>query len=208
MKKLIVIAALGIWGACANYASFQEADTLPKGTSKFGVGATGTTYKDTETNDDGTTSTISVTVPALNLWYRRGIADKLEAHAAVWIPFGSSIGVKYQLSGNRDMAGLSISLGLDVGYLQLGAGDTKVTIIDTYIPVYIGYRTGPGFALYASPKYILRGGFGDETAFNHLAGSTFGVALGAKTTLHIEGTVMYDVDYAAPALQGGVGLAF
>jgi hypothetical protein len=204
MKKLIAIAALGIWGACANYASFQEADTLPKGASKFGVGATGTTYKDT--NDEGLVD--SVTVAALNIWYRRGIAEKLEAHASVWIPFGSSIGVKYQLSGNREMAGLSISLGLDFGYLQLGADDNKVTIIDTYVPVYIGYRTGPGFALYASPKYILRGAFGDGTSFNHLAGSTVGIALGAKTTLHLEATAMYDLDYEAPALQAGVGLAF
>jgi hypothetical protein len=205
MKKLIAIAALGIWGACANYATFQEADTLPKGTSKLGFGATGTTYKvDVGANEEPE----SVTVPALNIWYRRGLAEKLEAHASVWIPFGSSIGVKYQLSGNREMAGLSISLGLDFGYLQLGADDNKVTIIDTYVPVYIGYRTGPGFALYASPKYILRGAFGDGTSFNHLAGSTVGIALGAKTTLHLEATAMYDLDYEAPALQAGVGLAF
>lgn len=205
MKHLIAIATLGVMGACANYASFQEADTLHAGQTKFGIGATGTTYKDT--NDEGVID--SVTVPALNLWYRRGISEKLEAHAAVWIPFGSSLGVKYQLMGNREMAGLSLSLGLDLGFLQLGAGDNKVTIVDTYIPLYIGYRTGPGFALYGSPKYILRAGFGnDTTSTGHLFGGTIGVALGAKSTLHLEGTAMYDVDVEAPALQGGIGVAF
>ena len=205
MKHLIAIAILGVSGACANYATFQEADTLHKGTTRFGVGATGTTYKDT--NEDNVLE--SVTVPALNLWARRGLTEKLEAHAAVWIPFGSSLGVKYQLTGNREMAGLSFSLGLDFGFLQLGAGDNKTTIVDTYIPLYIGYRVGPGFAVYGSPKYILRTGFGpDSTAVNHLAGGTAGIALGAKTTLHLEGTAMYDVDVKAPALQAGIGVAF
>lgn len=211
MKQLIAIAALGIWGACANYATFQEADTLAKGTSKLGFGATGTTYKvDVGENEEPE----SVTVPALNIWYRRGLAEKLEAHASVWIPFGSSLGLKYQLNGNREMAGLSVSLGLDFGFLQIGAEDSMgnsvtSTIVDTYIPVYIGYRTGPGFAVYASPKYILRAGFNDSgTAVSHLFGGTAGLALGHKTTLLLEGTVIYDLDVSAPAIQGGVGIAF
>lgn len=208
MKRLIAIAILGVMSACANYATFQEADTLPKGTSKFGIGGTATKYSAEDTDDEGNTTIESITVPAVNLWYRRGLAEKLEAHASVWIPFGSSLGLKYQLTGNREMAGLSFSLGLDFGFLQIGSGDSTTTIVDTYVPLYIGYRTGPGFAVYGSPKYILRTGFGDETAISHLAGGTVGVSLGAKTSLLLEGTMVYDLDLSEPAFQGGIGVAF
>jgi hypothetical protein len=210
MKPIIAVVILSLSGACANYATFQEADTLPKGASKLGFGATATTYS--AEDDEGVID--SVTVPAVNIWYRRGLSEKLEAHASVWIPLGSSLGVKYQLSGNREMAGLSVSLGLDLGFLQISAGDgeneSTVTIVDTYVPIYIGYRTGPGFALYGTPKYILRSGFGgtDGTAYSHLVGGTAGVALGAKTTLHLEGSVFYDTDLSKPAIQGGIGIAF
>jgi len=210
MKHLIAIAILGIWGACANYATFQEADVLHKGTTKFGIGATGTTYK----VDLGDPEPETISLPALNAWVRRGLIDKLEAHAHVWLPLGSSVGVKYQLTGNREMAGLSFSLGLDFGFLQSRgtneADETvKTTQVDTYIPVYIGYRLAPAFAVYASPKYILRTNIREAgTAISHLAGGTFGIALGARTTFHLEGTVMYDFDVSAPALQGGVGVAF
>lgn len=210
MKHVIAITILGLlFGACANYATFQEADTMPKGDSKLGFGLTTTKYS--AEASDGTVD--SITVPALAIWYRRGLIDKLEAHASIWIPFGSSLGLKYQLTGSREKAGLSFSLGLDLGFLQISAEDangdsTTATIVDTYIPLYLGYRTGPSFALYASPKYILRTASGDGTSFSHLAGGTFGLALGAKTTLHLEGSVIYDVDLEEPAFQGGIGVAF
>jgi hypothetical protein len=209
MKHLVAVLTLGVMGACANYASFQEADTIPVGTSKLGVGATGTTYK-TRADDD---SIDRVTLPAVNIWYRRGLTEVLEAHAAVWIPFGGSAGFKYQVTGNRQMAGLSFSLGLDVGFLQItstNASDeeSRVSLLDTYIPLYIGFRTGPGFAVYGSPKLILRTVVGEETALTQLAGATAGIAVGADTTFHLEGTFMYDIDVEAPAAQVGIGVAF
>lgn len=209
MKLLVAILLLGLSGACANYATFQEADTLPRGITKIGMGATYTTY--TAIAEDGSKDEISV--PAVNLWYRRGLLENLEGHASVWIPFGSSFGLKYQVQGNREMAGLSLSLGLDLGLLQISGGDgdnqSTLTIVDTYVPIYVGYRTGPGFALYGTPKYILRSASGgDETAFSHLVGGTAGVALGAKTTLHLEASYFYDLDAEEPAVQGGIGIAF
>lgn len=209
MKPLVAILTLGAMGACANYASFQDADTLPAGTSKVGVGVTGTTYK-TRADDD---TIDSITLPAVNIWYRRGLTEPLEAHAHVWIPFGASAGFKYQVTGNRQMAGLSFSLGLDVGFLQITSENaseetSRVSLLDTYIPLYIGYRTGPGFAVYGSPKLILRTVVGEETTLTQLAGGTAGIAIGADTTFHLEGTLMYDIDVEAPAAQIGVGVAF
>ncbi|HWO23172.1 MAG TPA: hypothetical protein VNO30_30730 [Kofleriaceae bacterium] len=210
MKLLVLVLMLGALAACPNYATLQEADTLPAGATKFGVGATGTYYKFRAI--DGSIDTFKV--PALNFWYRRGLTDVLEGHVSVWIPFGGSAGLKYQVTGNRQTAGFSFSFGIDLGALQItttGDNDEEstTTIVDTYVPLYFGFRTGPGFAVYGSPKLILRTGFGEgETTFSQLAGGTAGIALGEKTTLHLEGTLMYDLDVEAPAAQVGVGVAF
>ena len=122
--------------------------------------------------------------------------------------------MKYQLAGNRNTAGPSLALGLDVGYLRMSTTDsmdntTERAVIDTYVPLYLGYRTSPGFALYASPKYILRTSTSDAgTALGHLAGGTAGLVIGARTQFMLEGTVIYDISLRAPAFQGGVGVAF
>jgi len=198
----------GLFAGCANYATFQEADTLPQGGTRKGVAATYTNYS-IESGD--TTETVSV--PALDLWYRYGITDRLEAHTSAWLPLGASAGAKYQVLGSRAESGLAVSLGLDLGVLQITSKDdqdmeTKATIVDTYVPVYVGYRMGPSFASYLSPKYILRLGFGESTAVEHLAGGTLGLAIGDGTSLLLEGSLMYDITLGSPALQGGVGLAF
>jgi hypothetical protein len=208
-NTFLMMLPVALLAGCANYATLQEVDTMPKGHSKTGVGVTGTSYK-----VDAGDKLDSVAVPAVNVWYRRGLTDNLEAHAAAWIPLGGSAGVKYQLAGNRTTAGPSLSLGVDFGFLQMSTTDdmdntSKQTVVDTYVPVYLGYRTGPGFALYASPKYILRTSTGDAgTALGHLAGGTVGLAIGARTQFLLEGTVIYDISLRAPAFQGGIGVAF
>jgi len=103
---------------CANYATLQEADTIPKGQSKTGFGVTGTSY---QVESGGTLD--SVEVPAVNVWYRRGLTDNLEAHTSVWMPLGGSAGLKYQLAGNRAKAGISLSLGFDLGFLRMSTED-------------------------------------------------------------------------------------
>jgi hypothetical protein len=203
------LAALGLSG-CANFATFQEADTLPKGEIRKGSGISYTTY---EIEDpDGKKDTIEI--PQVTGWLRAGLTEHLEAHASIWMPLGASIGAKYQLIGSRAQNGLALSLGLDVGALSITTTDENgkentAKIIDTYVPAYLGYRLSPTLAGYMSPKYILRSGFDDTSSdFAHLVGSTFGVAIGDVTTLMLEGTVMYDLSVGAPAFQTGVGLEF
>lgn len=195
-------------GGCANFSSFQEADTMAAGQHRKGVGASVTKYKfdlgDTEED---------VTVPALNLWYRIGLTDRFELHAMAWIPLGATIGGKYQLLGNRNKAGLALSLGLDAGYLTITSGDagneTKTTIVDTYVPVYLGYRTSPGFAAYLVPKYMLRFTNSDSGSdLVHFTGGTVGVAIGKSSSFHIEGSALVDINSGDPAITGGIGFAF
>lgn len=204
------LVAVVVFAGCANFASFQEADVMPVGQHKTGFGATFTKYE--VENEDGTFDSISV--PAVNIWYRMGIAEKLEAHASVWIPFGASIGAKYQILGERTMPGLAVSVGLDVGALQIGSEnvqgeDRTLTVVDVYVPVYLGYRTGPGFAGYFTPKFIERGFFGgSESEFNHMVGGTLGIALGERSTFYLEGTYVRDLSLDINNYQGGIGIGF
>lgn len=185
---------------------------MAKGQSRKGMGVTFTKYE-IEIEEEPQ----SVTVPAANFWYRHGLTDKLEAHALVWIPFGGTLGAKYQLLGNRDTAGLGVSVGLDFGYLTISTtsedamgveSKTEVNLADFYLPVYVGYRVGPSFAVYTVPKYLLRVASGDSDDISHLIGSAFGLALGNEATLHAEGVVLYDILAGSTALTAGIGYAF
>lgn len=203
-----VVGCLSLSTGCATFASFQSADTVGKGQLKYGVGATYTSYG-TTLNGKATT----VGIPAGDIWGRYGVTDKLEVHALVWIPMGATAGVKYQLLGSRDRAGPSLSLGLDLGYLQIsstsGSTTTSSNIFDTYVPVYLGYRLNPGFAFYLTPKYLLRLGFSNAgTGVDNEVGGTVGVALGKNTTFLVEGTVVDDLTTGLPSFTGGLGVAF
>ncbi len=217
MRKLILaLVAIFATSGCANYASFQSADTVPKGDSVAGIGMTYTGYE-VEVNEQKE----SFSVPALNLWYRYGITEELEVHGNLWIPFGASLGGKYQLMGGRKTPGLSLSLGADLGYLKIsaGSGDSEASssVLDVYIPVYTGYRLSEGLAFYLTPKYILRAVFGSastggETASDsellHNPGVTVGVAIGSSVEFLLEGTVAYDLTNEYAAYTFGIGVGF
>lgn len=193
---------------CANYATLQEPDVIKEGQLVKGGGLSYTSYKVNLTGKDET-----ISVPALVMWGRYGVIENLEAHGYVWIPLGANVGVKYQVLGNRETAGLGLSLGLDLGYLEITSGEgeneVKNGILDVYVPVYVGYRTSPGFVAYLTPKYVLRASMSDSgTSVGHIAGGTLGIAAGQNTQFLIEGSALWDLDVGAPIVQGAIGLTF
>lgn len=215
-KLLLALVVIFVSSGCANYASFQSADTVPEGE---GVGGMGISYTGYEIEIDDQTE--SVSVPAVNMWYRRGITEEFEVHGTVWLPFGASLGAKYQLMGGRKTPGLSLSLGADFGYLSIstGSGDTEASasLLDVYVPVYTGYRIDEGLAFYVTPKYILRAAFGSassgsdsasNTELFHTPGATFGVAIGSSIEFLVEGTIAYDLTNEFVAYTGGIGIGF
>ena len=185
MHSSLLLIALPA-AACANYASFQEADTIPKGEAKTGVGATYTTY---EVEVDDTKEKVGV--PALNVWHRRGFTDKLEGHASVWIPLGASAGVKYQVLGDRKTNGFGVSLGADLGVLQISAEDADGNVAKATIATSTcrstRLRVSPGFATYVSPSTSC----GSPAATRAPAPATSPAAppvsrIGTDVTLHLE----------------------
>lgn len=220
-----------VWGlfltGCANFASFQSADTVPKGETKTGGGLTYTKYE-TEIAQNDNNGTI--TVPAFAAWGRRGLTEDFEVHASAWLPLGAKAGAKYQLLGKDSREGFSLSVGGDLGYLSFGgssssdgddsetqnddtSNDASVSFIDFYLPVYTGYRFNKSLAAYLTPKYVPRAIVGtsngnSEGAFFHRAGGTLGVQLGEQLEVMVEGSYVYNITTGTTAFTTGVGMNF
>ncbi len=206
----IGLASMHLLVGCLNVAQLQEADTVAKGDFDFGMGGSYTGYAvDSLEETDGLEN---IGVGALILWGRYGISEQLEAHANLWLPFGYSVGAKYQLVGNRKEAGPALSLGADVSMVSITVGsdstETKTRYIDVIVPVYTGYRINEGTAFYLTPKYVLRSQTGDFSGTGHAAGGTLGATLGEDTRFHIEGTLIRDFSIESNITNFALGVTF
>lgn len=215
-RSLALCAAL--LGGCANYATLQDAETIPEKKLQLGLGATFNAYplefESTSTSVDAngvsteTTEVVdeSITVPALTFSGRYGLSDQLEVHGIAWLPLGASIGGKYMLVGDREQGGFAFSPGLDVSIpITVSVNGNTALLMDFYVPLHMGYRTGPGFSFYWTPKYVLRL---LDSELGHAVGGTLGVAIGEKTQVLLEGGALYDTVYAEPIISGAIGIAF
>lgn len=206
----LLLAALST-AACANYSQLQDAETLPVGEQRIGLGMSYTRYTARATDENDNTITESVEVPALVLWARRGVTERLEAQATAWLPLGARAGAKVQLLGKANTQGPHLSIGAQVGFLRLSAssGDAEASVqfFDAYLPLYAGYRFSPGFAVYVAPQYALRQVWGEgESETGHVTGATAGVAAGAKARFFFEVGSFYDTLVDKPILNTALGV--
>ncbi len=211
--SLLTFAALTT--GCVNSSTLQTAKALDPGTQRILVG--GGFYASPSLNADASEATgedTSLALPYMELGYRRGIVDKVELGAKVTLPGTSGIDAKYQFlqAGN-----LALAAGLGVGYLKISSGsegmETSTTLFDTMVPVYASYDLAKAFAVYMSPKYVLRYAKSidevDSTSssgMNHLVGATAGVRVGNKFGLFLETGYLKSVsnDFDAFQVNGSV----
>jgi hypothetical protein len=149
----------------------------------------------------------------MELGYRRGIVDKVELGAKVTVPGTAGIDGKYQF---LDAGKFALAAGLGVGYLKLTSGsegmETSSQIIDATVPVYASYDLAKSFAVYTSPKYVLRytkstDEMGDTASgVNHLVGATVGTRLGNRWGLFLETSYLKSVssDFDAFQVNGSI----
>jgi len=174
-------------GACANMSALQTAETLKPGEGEFTVGAGYVNHKAIGNEDS------EATAPYMEFQYRRGIAEKFDAGAKVTLIGTAGIDAKYQLIDNPTW---DLAIGTSLAYLTISSGgtvdgngdisgETKSTIIDWTIPVYISAQVSDGLALYTSPKYMLRTGAGDALS---VLGATVGAKWGQTSGLMLETT--------------------
>jgi hypothetical protein len=190
--SLFVLSALT--AGCVNSSTLQTAKALDPGSQRILVG--GGYYASPSLDADASSATnsdVSLKMPYMELGYRRGIVDKVELGAKVTLPGTAGVDAKYQF---LDAGKLALAAGVGTGYLKLTSGaegmETSSTIVDAIVPVYASYDISKYFAVYSSPKYVLRYTSSVDSmdkstsGMNHLAGGTMGVRVGAKKGLFLE----------------------
>lgn len=213
-RRAFALLAIAALSGCTNLATLQEPETMPAGDFELSVGGTFTGYAlettTTVTDESGvvaeSTSTEEFAVPALLVAGRFGVRERLELHGNIWLPLGASVGGKYMLAGDRQRGGFAFSPGLDLSMpLTITIDDDSSTLFDAAVPLQMGYRASSDFALYWTPKYVLRL-WGSE--IGHVAGGNLGVDLGSETQFLIEGGAYYDTLAQDVILTGGLAVSF
>jgi hypothetical protein len=200
-----------------NSSALQTAKALDPGRQRILVG--GGYYASPDLNEDASTATgseTSLALPYMELGYRRGLVDKLEAGVKYTIPGTAAIDGKYQFLDAGDFA---LAAGASVGYFKLSseAGDSKSssTVIDTIVPLYASYDLAKAFAVYTSPKYVMRYARNESSdammsesssGLSHLVGATVGTRLGNRWGLFLETTYLKSVtnDFDAFQVNGSI----
>ncbi|MBD3242381.1 MAG: hypothetical protein GF331_17455 [Chitinivibrionales bacterium] len=209
MKKpfLLVVVMLSLLAiGCANFAALQTADVMPKGKSEFGMAATLNRYEVVYANDTDSLRH-SARMPAVALWYRRGVAKRLDLSVFAWLPLGFRTGLKCQLAGASDRNGFALSLGAEGGYAYIDREGLVFHLLEWHAPLYLGVDISEYFSLYAVPRYIGRCSFGEAGAgVGHAAAGTAGLKLGRRFPLYLEGTYGYEATTGGWFYSGAVGV--
>jgi hypothetical protein len=197
--SLFVISALT--AGCVNSSTLQTAKALDPGSQRILVG--GGYYASPSLDADASSATnsdVSLKMPYMELGYRRGIVNKVEVGAKVTLPGTAGVDAKYQF---LDAGKLALAAGFGTGYLKLTSGaegmETSSTIVDAIVPVYASYDISKYFAVYSSPKYVLRYTSSTDSmdqstsGMNHLLGGTMGVRVGAHKGLFLETSYLKSV---------------
>jgi hypothetical protein len=197
---LAVVSAASA-AACVNSSTLQTAKALDPGKQRILVG--GGYYASPSVNADASEATgddVSLALPYMEVGYRRGVVKKVEVGAKVTIPGTAGLDAKYELLNDGKFA---VAAGAGMGYLKLTSGaegmETSTTLIDAIVPLYASYDLAKAFAVYASPKYVLRYAKSvDEMAqtssgMNHLVGGTLGTKLGNGFGMFFEASYLKSV---------------
>lgn len=211
-----LLISMALTTGCINMSTLQTAKALDPGKQRVLVG--GGYYASPSVDADASESTgsdVSLALPYMEIGYRRGIVDKLELGAKVTIPGTAGLDAKYQLVNAGKFA---VAAGLGAGYLKLESGDegmkTSTKLIDAIVPAYISYDVAKPFAVYASPKYVMRYAQSTDSdgmtssGLSHLVGATVGTRIGNGIGLFLETSYMKDLKSSFDSFQVNGSLFF
>jgi len=148
--------------SCLSNKAFQTARTTPQGDKGFGVGVSLPSV-DEYTLDDNHVAldTSSRGGFAAEIFGRYGLTDKLDVGFNLSIIGTGGVDAKYQFLGDSESV-FAGSVGAGIGYLSVttgeGSSETSSSLIDISIPAYFSCHLSNAFALYVSPRFILRKG--------------------------------------------------
>lgn len=228
-KKYLALLLLAIFFSlisCVNITTYQTADTLKPNESYTYYGGgyyissslKATSEATVTTSQSGLTTTdtnSSLKVPFIEVGYRRGLTDKMDA-GAKWTIFGSAVvDMKYHLISEQDY---DVSVGGGLGYLYLGSIETRtesrvtkteITVIDLIVPTYVSYKSSEWAVPYFSPKFIFRNvNSPDGNKISPMGGGTLGIMLGKKICFAMEGFYLRAFDSDFDMVQFGGAILF
>jgi len=181
MKTTNTLTSLGLLltlGACANMSALQTGETLPEGQSETAIGFGYVNHKAIVSQD----SESEASAPYMELQYRRGFLKNFDAGLKVTLIGTGGIDGKYQF---YDGEKLDMAAGAALAYLSIESGNSKSTIIDLSVPLYISSPVSEKVSLYTSPKYMLRTSTGNSDSL-HIIGATAGVKWGKDSGIMVE----------------------
>jgi len=211
--------------SCISMSSLQTAEILKEGEGRVLLGGGYYTspslnkdLKDAKDSGKVETNLDDIKIPYLEVGYRRGLSESFELGFKYTIPGALGIDGKYSLL-NQDNFDLALGLGLGYFSIESGGSSTsqdssnsgsgsssttstsdaksKSTVFDLTLPIYMSYRINDSFALYTSPKYILRsvsssvtenGKTTKSSGKTPMAGATVGAMIGTDKGFGIEVT--------------------
>ena len=184
LSSAILLGGVG----CANVSALQTARALKSGDSELAVGGGYFTMPalndvleeaamESMTSDDVDTS---IEIPYLEVSYRHGLGSDMDFGIKLTLVGTLAADFKYQF---LDVNGFSLAAGAGLGAFYLSSDSDNFTMVDAMIPIYASYDVSEAFALYVSPKYILRTINGEPL---HLGGLTAGTKMGKDMGVYLE----------------------
>ncbi len=146
--------------SCLSNKAFQTARTTPKGETGFGIGVSLPSADEYTLDDnDVVIDTSSIGGFAAEIFGRYGVTNKLDVGFNLSIIGTGGVDAKYQFLGDSESI-FAGSVGAGIGYLSIttgeGTSETSSSLIDLSIPAYFSCHVSNAFALYVSPRFILR----------------------------------------------------
>jgi hypothetical protein len=145
---LIPLASLLLSG-CPSLSTLQTPRTVPKGQTRFGIGAEAVGI-----SSDGD----SITVPQFEFSARYGLTDDIDIGAKLYA-IGVELGLKYQfLRGPLDIAiapaASYISVNTSVSGGSGEGADASVSVAHLHAPLLLGYNVSDSVTLGFGPKLL------------------------------------------------------
>lgn len=192
--------------ACVSMSSLQTAETLAKGRKQTTFG--GGYYSSEETSNN---SSLSTKVPYLEYSYREGLGKDFDAGLKLTIIGSAAIDGKYRLYDGQDF---DMSIGGAVGYMSIksgsGANEVENTMLDFMVPLYASYRFDPSWAVYLTPRYVMRmnSKSGAETGSStaSLYGGAGGLKVGKDWGVYLEAAYQKQAGSSFDLMQYNVSL--
>lgn len=195
---LFMLALATVATGCVNMSTLQTARTVPVGEYELISGGgyyLSPILSEVSASTENSENEVKlVGVPYLEIGGRVGMVDYLDLGLKITIPGTIALDVKYQF---LDLDGFAMAVGGGIGYLhyETTSHDTKFTneIIDLMLPLFISYHFNEAFAVYGSPKYVMRVHLTGDADPSQLLGAGGGFRIGEEVGIYIEATYMVDL---------------